>query len=379
MRKPRVVVIGAGPSGGAFALALARTGSAHVTLVDQSSYPRVKACGSGLSPLALGVLRELRLLDSLPEHASIAGLEAKGPGGRTLVLAAGEGAWVVPRVDFDHALALAANAAGASFRPETRVLELLRNGRDVAGVRTTTGAIEADLVVCADGAHSRFSRDPSPRPTVRTIVGWWAGTQLPRDRAVMIWDRRLDGYYAWAFPEPNDVVNIGLCIPATAPRASQLRPLFREILDEHFADRMRGAEARGKWIGHPAVISRSIGPIAERRALWIGEAARLVMPGTLEGIGFALQNGVAAARLVAAELSAADGLSTAARARYRRATALGVLPKFWIGDAFARMMRSPLARTTAARIMNDRVRSALENAAARVVGDTSVGLGSRSS
>jgi flavin-dependent dehydrogenase len=371
-RKPKVVVIGAGPAGGAFALALARAGTADVTLLDQSSYPRVKACGSGLSPLALAVLKNLELLDALPEHASIRGLEAKGPGGKTLELAAGEGAWVVPRVDFDHALALSASAAGAIFHPETRVVGLLENGRGVAGVQTTRGAIEADLVVCADGAHSRFSRDVSPRNTVRTIMGWWAGTQLPRDRAIMIWDRELDGYYAWAFPEPNDIVNIGLCIPAAAPRASRLRELFERVLDEHFQDRMRGAEPRGRWLGHPAVISHRVGPIAESRALWIGEAARLVMPGTLEGIGFALQNGVAAAEFVSRELSAKGGLSTSARARYRMSTARSVLPKFWAGAAFAQAMRSRNVRGAVARLMNDRVRSLLENAAARVVGDETV-------
>lgn len=373
VRKPKVLVIGAGPAGGAFALALARTRRADVTLIDQASYPRVKACGSGLSPLALTVLKDLRMLDALPEHASIRGLEAKGPGGRTLELAAGEGAWVVPRVDFDHALVLAASAEGAIFQPETRVLGLIETPRGVAGIQTTRGAIEADLVVCADGAHSRFSRDRSPRNTVRTIVGWWAGTQLPRDRAIMIWDRELDGYYAWAFPEPNDVVNIGLCIPAAAPRASRLRELFQRILDEHFRDRMRGAEPRGRWLGHPAVISHGVGPIVERRALWIGEAARLVMPGTLEGIGFALENGVAAARLVSAELSASGGLPARARARYRMATATSVLPKFWAGAAFVQAMRSANVRNVVARVMNDRVQSLIQNAAARVVGDQNVG------
>jgi flavin-dependent dehydrogenase len=136
---------------------------------------------------------------------------------------------------------------------------------------------------------------------------------------------------------------------------------------------MRGAEPRGRWIGHPAVISHGIGPIAEQRALWIGEAARLVMPGTLEGIGFALQNGVAAARFVSAELTAAGGLSTAASRRYRLATAQSVLPKFWAGAAFVRAMRSRTVRGAFSRIMNDRVRAALENAAARVVGDETVG------
>ena len=101
----------------------------------------------------------------------------------------------------------------------------------------------------------------------------------------MVWDRRLAGYYAWMFPEPGDVVNIGLTIPEHAPEGARLKELFQELLDEHWGLGLRDAEAVGKWMGHPAVITHRIGPVAEAHALWIGEAARLVSPGTVEGIG----------------------------------------------------------------------------------------------
>ena len=49
-RRPKILVIGAGPSGGSCALALARSRRFEVQLLDKSQYPRVKVCGSGLSP-----------------------------------------------------------------------------------------------------------------------------------------------------------------------------------------------------------------------------------------------------------------------------------------------------------------------------------------
>jgi flavin-dependent dehydrogenase len=351
-------------------VALAKLGFADVLLLDKSNYPRVKACGSGLSPLALAMLERLDLTGRFKNHAVIRALQAKGPGGTTTRIQAGGGAWVIPRSEFDHGLAQAAAEQGASFRPNTKVVGLLRDPQGhIRGVRTSDQEIEADLVVCADGGASRFSIDPTPRTTILTIMGWWAGTRLPSDEAVMIWDRRLDGYYAWSFPEPGGLVNIGLTIPKAAPEARRLRGLFGEILDEHFARDLKGAEQRGKWIGLPAVVTKRVGPIAESRALWVGEAARLVMPGTVEGIGFALESGIRAASFAAGHFDLGTGFSRLALEKYRRATARAVVPKFWAGAAFVQLMRSSKALSLLRKVMTGRVQRAMGNVVAKLVGD----------
>ena len=65
MPKPKIVIVGAGPAGSACALAVARRGDAEVVLLDKSSYPRVKVCGSGLSPLSLAVLDHLEIREQI--------------------------------------------------------------------------------------------------------------------------------------------------------------------------------------------------------------------------------------------------------------------------------------------------------------------------
>ena len=370
-RKPKVIVIGAGPAGATVAYQLARRHASEVVLLDKSRYPRVKVCGSGLSPLALNVLEKIELRERFAaRRAVIRGLRIEGRGGRTLSFVAGEGAWVVPRVDLDHGIATAAEAHGARFRPETKVTALLRDGAgQVRGVATDGGELEADLVLCADGAPSRFSTDGSPKLVIQTLMGWWRGGAFPDDQAIMIWDRRLEGYYAWVFPEPGGVHNIGLTIPDGAPAASQLKDLFRALLDEYFASRLRGAEPIGKWMGHPAVITNRIGRIGESHALWLGEAARLVMPGTVEGIGFALESGVAAASHVVERFEARAGFSRAALRRYELGTALRVLPKFWAGEAWARTMRSERARQVPVLLATSPLLPLVERSVARLVGD----------
>ncbi len=338
-------------------------------MLDKSSYPRVKICGSGLSPHALDVVERLGLRATLePLHVPMRGITARGPGGAEVHLRGAKGAWVVPRRELDHAIVSAAQAAGATFHEDTKATGLLRDAAGcVRGVETNRGTYEGDFVVCANGSPSRFEVDERPRAGIRTLMGWWRGVRLPYpDEGVMIWDERLEGYYAWAFPEPDGVVNIGLTIPEHGEHAGRLKPLFQELLDEHFGRALQGAEPLGKQMGHPATVTTRVGPIVEAHALFCGEAARLVSPGSVEGIGFAMESGMVAAELLGG-LDPGGGLTGFQQARYRARTAVRMLPKFWAGEAFVRLMRSPAARGLATLVASPRW---LSERAAALVGET---------
>lgn len=371
MRKPKIIVVGAGPSGGACALTLARTGNYEVQVLDKSHYPRVKVCGSGLSPHSLEMLDRLAIRERFtPKHGVIDTLLVRGPDGDQRRLHAGIEAWVVPRVELDHGILRAAVEHGAEFRENVKVLELLRGADgEVRGVKTEEGELEADLVVCADGSPSRFSRDEHEKTTIRTLVGWYRGTPYNGRTAHMFWDRRLAGYYAWMFPEPDGVVNIGLTIPESAPDVHRLKELFQDLLDEYWGEGLRDAELVGKWMGHPAVVSNRIGPVAEPRAMWVGEAARLVSPGTVEGIAFALESGIVAAGVITHGFGLADGLSTLSCAEYRTRLAASMLPKFWAGEALARGVQIPRLRQLIEKIAEGPAAAWLDRTLQAVLGD----------
>jgi geranylgeranyl reductase family protein len=369
--KPKVIVVGAGPSGGACALALAQTGRFQLTVLDKSQYPRVKVCGSGLSPHALKMLDRLGVRSRFrPRHGVIDTMIARGPDGGEVNLKSGVEAWVVPRVELDNGIVRAAVELGAEFREDTKVTALLRDGQGkVVGVKTEGGELEADLVVCADGSPSRFSRDNSAKTTIRTLMGWWRATPWDGRTAHMVWDRRLAGYYAWMFPEPGGVVNIGLTIPEDAPAASQLKQLFQDLLDEHWGEGLRNAEQVGKWMGHPAVISTRVGEVGESHAIMVGEAARLVSPGTVEGISFALESGTIAATMLDRSFDRRRGLSSVALAAYRARLAARMLPKFWAGEAFVRASQRPGVRRFADTLVNGPAMAWLNRTIAVVLGD----------
>lgn len=352
MAAQKIVIVGAGPGGSSCALALARSTGAEIVLLDKSHYPRRKVCGSGLSPVALTVLEDLGLIDELiPHHVHLRNLRAVGPDGGDVMLQGSKGAWVVPRLELDHTILRAAIAAGAELREDTKVVDVVRDPTgNVRGVKTKSEEIEADFVIFANGSPSRFERDDAPRYGIRTIMGWWKA-RLPDDGGAMIWDRRLDGYYAWAFPEPNGITNIGLTIREDSPQAKRLKDLFSELLEDHFADLTTG-EQLGKWMGHPATVTTRVGDITESHAFYIGEAARLVCPATVEGIAFAMKSGVLAADAVARDLRPDGSLSRFAQHRYRLNVARAMLPSFIAGETFYRFIRSDRARGTVAKFFD---------------------------
>jgi geranylgeranyl reductase family protein len=295
----RIVIVGAGPAGATAALALARQHRHEVVLLDRDEFPRVKTCGSGLSPLCIGLSRALGLHDTLAKSAyGICGLKFTGPAGHTATLAGKEGAWVLPRAIFDATIAGAAERSGARFEQGFKVKGLLTDpaGR-VRGVDGGGREIEADLVLCADGAHSRFSVDPRPKRTIATIMGWYEGVPVTPGHMEMWFVRRVSPWYGWLFPETPTRVNIGLCYHPDDPASPY--DIFDELAERHVGDRLRSATRLGRLRGAPISYTDSVGPVTRPGALYLGEAARLTNGFTGEGIFYAMKSGVMAADLIA--------------------------------------------------------------------------------
>lgn len=153
-----VVVVGARCAGSPLAAMLARRGL-KVCVLDRAHFPSETPSTHMIQSCGVDVLDELGVLDTLmsagaaPLHgATIASDDVR-------IHAAVDGQADHPvlclrRLTLDVLLVEAAGAAGAEIRTGTRVVGLLRDGDRVTGVRTDKGAIQARLVVGADGRHS---------------------------------------------------------------------------------------------------------------------------------------------------------------------------------------------------------------------------------
>jgi len=343
-----VAILGSGPTGAAAALALLRRGVDDVLLLDSHPFPRDKTCGSGLSPRAIEILRELEVWDAdvKPIAYPIHALRIVTRRGRAAVVSAGErhAAAVCLRRDFDHALHRAALRRGARFalfRAREGIVEPRDGGPRWVGLRAADGAeVRADFVVIANGAHADLTPDRHPKRVIRTIMGWWEGVPFRPHCVEMIWDDLVLPCYGWLFPESDTRVNIGITYDDDAHR-KHARALFERFLERHYRERLAGATPLGPWRGFPIVYRYRPQRLSSPGRLVAGEAGRLTHPATGEGISQGMDSALFAAEAIADALAGRCTEPEALR-RYDRRCATGFLPSFWLGRAFRGALHTPL-------------------------------------
>lgn len=311
-----VLVIGAGPAGSACARVLAQ-GGRQVMLVDAQAFPRDKVCGDGLVPDTHAALRRLGLHERVMQRARPAGAaQCVAPSGRTIDVA-GELA-VLPRRELDALLCEAAMEVGARMVAPARFLAPLHDGNGRAcGARLAhagqTREIRCDWLVLATGAVPAATlaaglcerRTPSAM-ALRTYVRHpTLAATLPNPR--FVWHHRMRGGYGWIFPGPDDVFNIGVGVldshpePGTGRRsvrkARNLRVLFDEFLavDPLARRLLHEGETLGELKGAPLRCDLNGARLHAPGVLVTGEAAGATYALTGEGIGKAMETGMAAA------------------------------------------------------------------------------------
>jgi menaquinone-9 beta-reductase len=310
------VVVGAGPAGCAAAITLAR-GGGRVLLLDKAGFPRDKCCGDGLTG---GALRRLETLGLDPGTVAswtrVDDVVLRSPAGRDVALRLpGDGthAAVAPRWELDAALAeLAGGQAGVDLRPRCG-LESLSVQADRVSLTTAGGSAAAPYLIAADGVWSPTRKGledpPGPaRPAVESYRGEWHAmrqyfTGGEADRRLWVWfDPDLLPGYAWSFPVGGGRLNVGLALVRRPGwRAGSMTRLWTGLLQRPHLREVLGTsepEATVRTWPIPASGDRSLLTGAGGRVLFTGDAARLADPMTGEGIGQALESGIAAAEAV---------------------------------------------------------------------------------
>ena len=309
-----VLVAGAGPAGAVAARVLARAGF-KVLLCDKSTFPRDKACGDGLIPDALAALRTIGLEDAVRAEACDSGmLTVLSPSGIPVRFAAP--LQVVPRLTFDHILFTGAIAAGAEFR-HVAVESPILDGDRVVGL-IATGAnghrdrveLRAPLTVLATGGAGAVlgKFDPSARVSpsgiaVRTYARRLAAADT-RDLFIAL-ERDLLPGYAWAFPTPAGLWNIGVGV--LSDRAySSAKVNLRERLDRLIAGegvlgaRLGPMAAVEPYRGAPLRTGLEGSSLGRPGLAIVGEAGGTTYAVSGEGIGKAMESSLLMAELAAA-------------------------------------------------------------------------------
>jgi len=317
-----VLVVGGGPGGSACAYHLARPGI-DATILDRASFPRVKVCGDGLTPRAVGAMLKMGVDASDPGFVRVRGLRVHS---RTATI---ELPWpelrswpdyglVRTRHDFDALLVGRAQKAGVRLLERTEALQPVIEDGWVVGARVRNAddplepprEIRARFVIAADGAASRFAASAGVRRDDTRPLGIAARRYYRADHDAGPWleswldlwegDMQLPGY-GWLFPLPDGTVNVGAGLLNTFRNfrevsAQRLFDAFSVMLPPEWGIREETAVEPALSGPLPMGINRT--PTAVPGMILVGDAAGAVNPFNGEGIAYAMETGELAAELV---------------------------------------------------------------------------------
>lgn len=322
-----VAIVGGGPAGAAAAYFLAARG--HSVLVcEKKAFPREKTCGDGLTPRAVKALEALGLGAELGTWERVRGLRVHGAG-RVLELAFPtldefcDYGLVKPRKDLDQIVLDNAERAGAKVLYETQAVAPVEDGGTVTGlIAKRDGQIEeiaARWVLCAEGAASKFApalgrrRDPAYpmgfaiRQYFRSPMessGWFDAYLNIRSGP-----EALPGY-GWVFPVGDGTVNAGVGLLSTFPK-------WKDVNLHHLQDAFISSLPPEWEISAETLCSRpragrlfmggSVWPPHGPGFLLAGDAAGMINPCNGEGIAYAYETGLIAARHLDEALSSPAG------------------------------------------------------------------------
>ena len=296
-----VAIVGGGPAGSSCAWALRRAG-ARVVVLDAARFPRQKVCAGWVTP------RVFRALELDPEEYRATGLVLQDVrafrtgviGGRHAVATQYDTvvSYAIRRVEFDDYLL---RRSAVSVLDNTRVAAIRRE----RGEWIVNDRVAARTLVGAGGHFCPVARLLNPPAGDRDIVvareleAPLEGDACEVDglRPELFFCRDLDGY-GWCVRK-HGYVNIGFGRRGSrefqrhvAGFADWLRTFVK--LPSHVIDWRT-------WKGHAYRLRRPGRLVLSDGALLVGDAAGLAWPESGEGIAPAVESGIAAARLIAAD------------------------------------------------------------------------------
>ena len=229
--KPRVIVIGGGPSGTTAATLIAQRGY-QVLLLEREHFPRYHI-GESLIPQTYWIMKRLNMINKMKDSEFVKkySVQFVGSSGRLsepfyfLDHKPHESSqtWQVRRSDFDQRMIENAIEHGVEVQQGMRVLEVIFEGERAVGVRVqdeTNGGerVErADVIVDASGQSSLIMGKLGLRewdPMLKKAAVWtywegaWRDTGRDEGATVVLQIQGKAGWF-WYIPLHDNIVSVG--------------------------------------------------------------------------------------------------------------------------------------------------------------------------
>jgi flavin-dependent dehydrogenase len=327
----------------------------RVLLCDKASFPRPKICGETVNPRCWDAFDALGVADEVERriHNRIAAISVTNKEGREVRVEVGNGEgrcfFSMGRDVLDHILVRSAETTGVEFHDGTTVTRVAWEGcwrievRD--GKSGEKSSVTAGYLIGADGRNSTIAshlaarREISERGTNpsgdsdRVGVQWHAA--LRPEIAGALYMYLFDAGYCGLVAVDGRHTNVSM---VTRPELASLATAdFRSFLEKTLwsnpvaAARFLDLNPVGKIVKTSPINPRR-NPFDQPHAALIGDASQTVEPFTGEGIRYALEDGIAAARRLVGER---DGTN---------AGAAGTNSRFRVNRVFSPVLRNPRMR-----------------------------------
>jgi 2-polyprenyl-6-methoxyphenol hydroxylase-like FAD-dependent oxidoreductase len=313
-------IAGGGPAGMMLGFLLARAGVDVIVLEKHADFLR-DFRGDTIHPSTLEVMHELGIADELLKipHQEVQQLGARF-GDKEVTVADFSGVStrskfiaLMPQWDFlDFIARRAQRCPSFNLRMSTEVTALIEEGGDVVGVRANSGAtaleVRAPLTVGCDG-RSSVVRDRAGLKVVELgapmDVLWFSVSRVPGDPSNIM--GTFDAGHIFIAINRGEHWQLGLVIPKGGQEQVQREGLerFRAMiaaLAPFLANRL-GEIASWDQVKLLSVRVDRLTQWYRRGLLCIGDAAHAMSPIGGVGINLAVQDAVAAARILAVPLS----------------------------------------------------------------------------
>ncbi|GGE35522.1 geranylgeranyl reductase [Primorskyibacter flagellatus] len=281
-----VIVIGAGPAGGAAAHVAARAGL-RVALIDRHGFPRDKLCGGGFTGRSYRYYEEI-FGAPIPEEIILTkhSVEFHAHGEELARIDGIPPIHMTMRRDMDHSIVRHALASGAEDFTGCAVEALEFDTRNV--VLKDGRRLGYRVLIGADGANSLVARALYGRAFDHDRIGFGLEIEGPvpaKDAPVRIDFGAAEWGYGWNFPKAGSAtIGIG-GVHAKNPEMKAAMARYLEIFG------VEGARVKGAFLPFGDVRWSP----GRREVLLAGDAAGLVDPITGEGIAYAMKSGALAA------------------------------------------------------------------------------------
>ncbi len=304
-----VLIIGAGPAGAYLAYLLAAKGYS-VAAIDKEAFPRYKVCGGGLCARSVKLL-PFDIAPVVVDKTTAAFVSLRN---RHLCLKKLDDPIIhmVKREDFDAFLIEKAVSKGIRFLDQTR-LETITSSKYGVEVQTSSGSFKAQVVVGADGVHSKTALLTGLGPARNLLPAIEAEAFMTRPdlledyHGCVHFDLAIPPQgYGWIFPKAE---HLSIGVFSTLQKEKGLKRAFSEYLEiKGLKESIRLQRLKGHMI--PAGL-KTRKRIASSNSLLVGDAAGFADPITGEGIYQALSQAELAAAAIGNFLQGSpDGLKT---------------------------------------------------------------------